>query len=414
MLRRRSTEVRLSAAIRLLGMSDVTRLRSSVRASSFTESVIREMTRLASLHGAINLGQGFPDFPAPQELKDAAARAIAEDHNQYPVTWGVPAFREAIAARYAQVYGMTVDPETEICVTCGSTEAMIATMLGVLDPGDEVVVFEPFYENYRPDAIIAGATSRLVTLRPPDWTFDEDEVRSAFGPRTRGLVINSPNNPTGKVFTRSELSFLAGLCVEHDVIAFTDEIYEHILYDGEEHVPLATMPGMAERTVTISALSKTYSVTGWRVGWAIASPPLMAGVRGVHDFMTVAAPGPFQIAGVTALGLPDSYHERMAAEYTERRDVMLRILEDAGVEVASPPAGAYYVMADCSHLGLGDDVATATHRVEQVGVATVPGSSFFSRVGGAQEAGARLLRFAFCKRLETLEAAGERLRALRG
>jgi aspartate/methionine/tyrosine aminotransferase len=391
----------------------VTNLRASAKASSFTESVIREMTRLANLHGAINLGQGFPDFPAPQEVKDAAARAIAEDHNQYPVTWGVPAFREAIAARYAQVYGMAVDPEAEICVTCGSTEAMIATFLGILDPGDEVVVFSPFYESYGPDAILAGAVTTMVTLSPPDWTFDEEELRAAFGPRTRAVVINSPNNPTGKVFARDELSLIAELCVQHDVAAFTDEIYEHILYDGAAHLPIATMPGMAERTVTISALSKTYSVTGWRVGWAIAAPALMAGIRPVHDFLTVAAAAPLQIAGVTALEMADSYYERTAAEYAERRALMLSILTESGFEVASAPAGAYYVMADCSHLGLGDDVATARHLVEEVGVATVPGSSFFARPKDRAEDGSHLLRFAFCKRLETLEAAGERLRSLR-
>ena len=385
----------------------MSRIRASVKASSFTESVIRDMTRLANQHGAINLGQGFPDFAAPEALKEAAARAIAEDHNQYPITWGVPAFREAIAAAYARDYGMEVDPETEICVTCGSTEAMIASMLGVLDPGDEVVVFEPFYENYGPDSIIAGAVPRLVPLTPPGWTFDDDELRAAFGPQTRAIVINSPNNPTGKVFSRSELTSIAELCIEHDVIAITDEIYEHITYDGVPHVPIATLPGMEDRTITISALSKTYSVTGWRVGWAIAAPALMAGIRPVHDFLTVAAPAPLQVAGITALGLPASYYERMRADYAERRDVMLQVLVDSGFEVASPPSGAYYVMADCSHLGLGDDVATARHLVEHVGVATVPGSSFVSDPAE----GAHLLRFAFCKKIETLEAAGERLRA---
>jgi aminotransferase len=385
----------------------MSKLRPSHKASSFTESVIRDMTRLANHHGAINLGQGFPDFAAPAVLKAAAAQAIAEDHNQYPITWGVPAFREAIAAKYARDYGMRVDPETEVCVTCGSTEAMIATMLGVLDPGDEVVVFEPFYENYRPDAILSGAVPRLVTLRPPDWTFDEAELRAAFSDRTRAVVINTPNNPTGRVFTREELEAIGELCVRHDAIAITDEIYEHIVYDGAGHVPMATIPGMEERTVTISALSKTYSVTGWRVGWAIAPTPLMAGIRSVHDFLTVAAAAPLQVAGITALALPSSYYEEMAAGYAARRETIMRILAEAGFE-ARAPSGAYYVMADCSHLGLGDDVATARHLVEHAGVAAVPGSSFFSDPAE----GSHLLRFAFCKELATLEAAGERLRRL--
>ncbi len=381
--------------------------RASSKASSFTESVIRDMTRLASRHGAINLGQGMPDFQAPDALKEAAIRAIAEDHNQYPITWGVHAFREAIAVAYARDYDMTIDPDREICVTCGSTEAMVASMLGVLDPGDEIVVFEPFYENYGPDAIITGATTKVVSLRSPDWTFDEAELRGAFGPGTRAIVINTPNNPTGKVFTRDELATIAELCIERDAVAITDEIYEHITYDGAVHVPIATLPGMADRTITISALSKSYSVTGWRVGWAIAAPALMAGIRPVHDFLTVAAPAPLQIAGVTAMQLPASYFERIRVEYAERRDVMLRVLAESGFEVASPPRGAYYVMADCSHLGVGDDVAAARHLVEHMGVAAVPGSSFVSDPAD----GAHLLRFAFCKRLETLEEAGNRLRS---
>ena len=385
----------------------VSRLRASIKASSFTESVIREMTRLAAVHDAINLGQGYPDFPAPEAIKLAAAQAIADDHNQYPVTWGDPGFREAIAAKYARDYGMAVDPETEICVTCGSTEAMIATLLGLLDAGDEVVLFEPFYENYGPDAILAGAAPRVVALRPPDWTFDEAELRAAFNDRTRAIVINTPNNPTGKVFSREELRAIADLCIRYDAFAVTDEIYEHILYDGAEHVPIASLDGMAERTVTISALSKTYAVTGWRVGWAVAPSALMAGIRPVHDFLTVAAAAPLQLAGITALALPAAYYEETAAGYAERREVMMRILADTGFE-ASPPAGAYYVMADASHLGLGDDVATAEHLVEEVGVATVPGGSFFSRPAE----GSHLLRFAFCKQIETLEAAGERLRTL--
>ncbi len=382
-------------------------MRGSIKASSFTESVIREMTRLSSLHDAVNLGQGYPDFPAPDVVKEAARQAIADDHNQYPVTWGVPEFREAIAAKYERAYGMAVDPETEICVTCGSTEAMIAAMLGLLDPGDEVVVFEPFYENYGPDSVIAGAIPRLVTLHPPDWTFDEAELRAAFGDRTRVIVLNTPNNPTGKVFSREELSLIAELCVSHDVVAITDEIYEHLTYDGARHVPIATIAGMEDRTVTISALSKSYSVTGWRVGWTVAPAELTNAIRTVHDFLTVAAPAPLQVAGITALGLPDSYYAGVVSDYLARREALMRILGEVGFE-AVPPRGAYYVMADISRLAYPDDVAAANDLVERIGVGTVPGSSFFSD----PKLGAHLLRFTFCKKLETLEAAGERLRTL--
>jgi aspartate/methionine/tyrosine aminotransferase len=384
------------------------KLHASRAASSFTESVIREMTRLAQVHDAVNLGQGFPDFPAPAEVKEAAERAIADDHNQYPITWGVPAFREAIAATYARDYDMSIDPEMEICVTCGATEAMSAAFLGLLDPGDEVVVFEPFYESYGPDAILSGASLRYVTLRPPHWTFDPDALTAAVGPRTRAIVVGTPHNPTGKVFTREELSQIAALCVAHDVIAITDEIYEHITYDGATHIPIATLPGMRDRTVTIGALSKTYAVTGWRVGWALAAPPLMAGIRATHDFLTVAAATPLQMAGVVALGLPASYYERMRADYQARRDVMLRVLRDAGL-AADVPQGAYYVMADISSLGQANDVAAARWLVEDVGVAAVPGSSFFSR----PDLGSHLLRFAFPKKLETLEEAGRRLLGIR-
>jgi aminotransferase len=387
-------------------MSTESRRATSVKAASFTESVIREMTRLADLHDAINLGQGYPDFPAPFELKEAAARAINEDHNQYPVTWGVPAFREAIAQTYLRRYGMTVDPETDICVTCGSTEAMMAAMLGLVDAGDEVVIFEPFYENYGPDVILTGATPRIVTLRPPDWTFDEADLDAAFGERTRAIVLNSPNNPTGKVFTRDELEAIAKRCVRWDAIAITDEIYEHLTYDGREHVPIATIDGMRDRTVTISALSKTYAVTGWRVGWAVADARLSAGIRAVHDFLTVAAAAPLQHAGIAALKMPQTYYDRIRLDYAKRRETMLAVLAEVGFE-ARPPEGAYYVMADIGHLGFEDDTKAALHLVEHVGVATVPGSSFFANAAD----GRRLLRFAFPKKLETLQAAGERLRA---
>jgi aminotransferase len=341
-----------------------------------------------------------------RRLKDAARRAIDSDLNQYPITWGERELRDAIAEKYGRTYAMHVDPERDVCVTCGSTEAMVASLLAVLDPGDEVVIFEPFYENYGPDTILAGAVPRLVPLRPPDWSFDPAELASAFNDRTRGIVVNTPNNPTGKVFSREELQAIAALCQKWDALAFTDEIYEHITYDGAEHVPIATLPGMEDRTVTISAMSKTYSVTGWRVGWAIASPELVKGIRTVHDFLTVGAPTPLQHAGVTALGLPDSYYQGIAEEYADRRALILELLGEAGFEVR-PPQGAYYVMADVGHLGLGSDVEVAAHLVRDQGVAVVPGSSFFSR----PELGSHVVRFSFCKRLETLRAAGERLRA---
>jgi aspartate/methionine/tyrosine aminotransferase len=376
----------------------------SRKAASFTESVIREMTRLALTHDAINLAQGFPDFPAPEEVKAAAQKAIAEDINQYAITWGARSFREAIAAKFERTYGVPVDPERQLCVTCGSTEGMIASLLAVIDPGDEVIVFEPYYENYGPDAILAGAVSRYVTLHEPDWTFDEGDLAAAFTSRTRGIILNTPNNPTGKVFTRDELEAIARLCQKFGVVAFTDEIYEHITYDGARHVPLATIAGMEDRTVTVNALSKTYSVTGWRVGWTISSSQLIDGIRKVHDFLTVGAAAPLQEAGVVALNLPPSYYELMAAQYLERRDLMLEILAGLGLPV-SPPRGAYYVMADIGHLGFANDVEAARHLVREAGVATVPGSSFYSR----PELGRNKIRFSFCKRLETLREAGDRL-----
>jgi aspartate/methionine/tyrosine aminotransferase len=384
-------------------------IRPSKKAVSFTESVIREMTRLAMLHDAINLAQGFPDFAAPEELKEAARKAIADDVNQYPITWGAQGFRHAIAREYRERYGMTwVDPERDVTVTCGSTEAMAASMLGVLDPGDEVVYFEPFYENYGPDAVLSGAVPRLVTLRPSDWTFDEAELAAAFNDRTRGIVINTPNNPTGKVFTRAELDVIAALCQRWGVVVFTDEIYEHIVYDGAVHVPPATVPGLEDRTVTISALSKTYAVTGWRVGWVVAPTQLSRGIRTVHDFLTVAAAAPLQEAGEVALSFPEEYYRRTADEYRERRDLWIDTLREVGFGV-EPPAGAYYVMADISGFAFPDDVRFSRHLAEDVGVAVVPGSSFYA----PPEKGAQLVRFAFCKKLETLKEAGERLRGLR-
>ena len=381
--------------------------RISRKAESFTESVIREMNRLAVAAGAVSLAQGFPDFPAPAELKDAAAAALHADINQYAITWGSWPLRDAIAAKTARFHrGWDLDPETQITVTCGATEGMIAAMLGLLDPGDEVIVFEPFYENYGPDAILSGAVPRYVTRHEPDWSIDPDELRAAVTPTTRAIVVNSPHNPTGKVFRRDELELIAGLCQEHDLLAFTDDIYEHIVYEGE-HIPLATLPGMADRTVSIDSMSKTYSVTGWRVGWVIASPLLSVGIRRAHDFLTVGAAAPLQQAAVTALGFPDAYYTSLAAAYRERRDTLLPALGEAGFRIHQP-AGAYYVMTDIRDLTDEDDVTFARRLILDPGVAGVPGSSFYSH----PELGRTKLRFAFPKRLETLRAATDRLARL--
>ena len=382
--------------------------RISAKAERFTESVIREMNRLAVDADAVSLAQGFPDFPCPPELKAAAAAAVDADINQYAITWGSKPLRDAIAASTPHQFPGwgAIDPETQVTVTCGATEAMIATMLGLLDPGDEIVVFEPFYENYGPDAILAGAVPRYVTLHEPDWAIDPDELRAAFGPRTRAIVINSPHNPTGKVFSRSELELIARLCLEHDALAFTDDIYEHIVYEGE-HIPLATLPGMADRTVSIHSMSKSYSVTGWRIGWAIAPADLSIGIRRVHDFLTVGAAAPLQAAAVVALGFSDRYYEDLVTGYRARRDTLVPALQDAGFRV-SEPAGAYYVMTDIRDLTQLDDVAFALRLIDDPGIAAVPGSSFFSR----PELGRTKLRFAFPKRLETLSAAAERLERL--
>ncbi len=383
-------------------------LRISHKAESFTESVIREMNRLAVAAGAVSLAQGFPDFACPPELKAAVTDAVERDHNQYAITFGAQPLREAIAAKTARFHPQWVlDPEAEITVVNGSTEGMIAAMLGLLDPGDELLVFEPFYENYGPDAILTGAVPRYVPLHEPDWSIDPDELRAAITPRTRGIVVNSPHNPTGKVFSRAELTLIAELCLEHDLIAFTDDIYQHLVYEGE-HVPLALLPGMRDRTVAIDSMSKTYSVTGWRVGWVLAPSDLTVGVRRVHDFLTVGAAAPLQTAAVAGLLMADSYYERLVADYRERRAVLLPALAAAGFRVHEP-AGAYYAMTDIRDLTDEDDVAFATRLIRDPGVAAVPGSSFFSR----PELGRTKLRFAFPKRLETLRAAAERLTRIR-
>ena len=384
----------------------------SERVEHFTESVIRDMTRQALLHGAVNLAQGFPDFPAPAEIKRAAQEAVGADINQYAITWGSKNLRNAIARQMGVWQGISVDPETQITVCCGSTEAMISTLLAVCNPGDEVVIFEPFYENYGPDAILSGAKPIFVKLRPPtsadgEWTFDEHELRAAFHPHTKAIILNTPNNPTGKVFSRAELEVIRDLCVEFNVVAITDEIYEHIIYDGVQHISIASLDGMADRTVTINGLSKTYSVTGWRVGWAVAAPNITNAIRKVHDFLTVGAPAPLQEAGAAALGLPPSYYQSLAVSYCERRDRLMAGLTEAGFRCFRP-RGAYYVMTDVSSFGYANDLDFVKYLVQKVGVAAVPGSSFYHH----PRDGSQQVRFAFCKRADTLDEAGKRLKKL--
>ena len=392
----------------------MSKLTGSRKATQFTESVIREMTRLNQQYGGVNLSQGFPDFPAPDLVKEAAIAAIRADVNQYAVTWGTRALREAIATQFERRFGVPVSADEQVTVCCGATEAMMATMMAIIDPGDEVIVFEPFYENYGPDAILSGATPRYVTLHEPDaaagrsdWTFDPDELAAAFSDRTRAIILNTPNNPTGKVFTRAELETIAALCRHWDVVAISDEIYEHIVYDGWRHVPIASLDGMAERTVTINSLSKTYSVTGWRVGWAISPPSLTGAIRKVHDFLTVGAAAPLQEAGVAALQVPDTYYAELAASYTRRRDCLLDILMRRQFR-CYVPRGAYYIMTDIADFGYPDDVQFARYLVSEVGVAAVPGSSFYRHPAR----GRTKLRFCFCKRDETLAEAGRRLARL--
>ncbi len=365
------------------------------------------MTRLAVMHGAVNLAQGMPDFPAPDAIKEAARQAISEEHNQYTITWGAKNFRDAIASHYLRRHSLEFDPEREVTVVCGSTEAMIAALLATTNPGEEVIVFEPYYENYGPDTWLCGAERRLVRLHPPDWTFDPDELRRAFNPRTKAIIVTTPHNPTGKVFSRGELVQVAELCQEFDTLAITDEIYEHILYDGAEHVPLMKLAGMRDRTILVNSLSKTFSVTGWRVGWMLASPDITDSIRKVHDFLTVNAAAPMQQAGVLALGLDEGFYADLRGHYLQRRDLMLDVLERSGFRCFHP-RGAYYIMADISGFGYPDDLEFARHLLEHVGVAAVPGSSFFED----PRHGAGLIRFCFCKKFETLNEAARRIAKL--
>ncbi|HUX09776.1 MAG TPA: aminotransferase class I/II-fold pyridoxal phosphate-dependent enzyme [Terriglobia bacterium] len=380
----------------------------SRKAQQFTESVIREMTRLALRHGAVNLAQGFPDFAAPAEVKEAAVRAVQADINQYAITWGTREFRRAIAERFEKDSGLAIDPEQEVTVCCGATEAMIASLLAVVNPGEEVVVFEPFYENYGPDAIISGAVPRFVPLRPPDWTFDPEELAAAFNERTRALILNTPNNPTGKVFSLEELEAIAGIVRNSNAYVITDEIYQYLVYEDRRHISMAALPGMRERSITINSMSKTYSVTGWRVGYAIAPPPITQAIRKMHDFLTVGAAAPLQQAGITALRFDDGYYHKLREDYLKRRDRLLAALGDAGFQCFKP-YGAYYIMTDVSGFGFPDDIEFTRHLIENVGVAAVPGSSFYSQ----RSLGSQQVRFTFCKKDTTLDEAARRLMKLK-
>jgi aminotransferase len=402
--------------------TDIARRMLSAKAEKFTESVIREMTRLALKHNAVNLSQGFPDFAAPEVIKEAARQAISDDINQYAITWGAKVLRDAIVEKFERTQGIRVDPEREITICCGSTEAMMSAMMAIINPGDEIVVFEPYYENYGPDAILSGATPRFVKMKPPAnendvWSYDHDELAAAFGPKTKAIILNTPNNPTGKIFTRAELEFIRDLCVRWNAYCITDEIYEHILYDGTEHITMARIDGMRERTIVINGMSKTYSVTGWRVGWAIAPAETTAAIRKVHDFLTVGAAAPLQQAGATALKQPQAYYDKLAVTYVEKRARLLKILTASGFKVYKP-RGAYYIMTDISAFPDPDpkrfpaatrDVRFAKYLVEEIGVASVPGSSFYNNPND----GATQVRFTFCKKEETLAAAEQRLAKLR-
>jgi aspartate/methionine/tyrosine aminotransferase len=404
-------------------MAQISRRMISAKAEQFTESVIREMTRLAMKHGAVNLSQGFPDFAAPAEVKEAARQAISDDINQYAITWGAKPLRDAIVEKFERTQSVRYDAEREITICCGSTEAMMSAMMAIINPGDETVVFEPFYENYGPDAILSGASPRFVRMKPPsektpDWSFDREELVAAFGPNTKAIILNTPNNPTGKVFTRSELEFIRDLCVRWNSYCITDEIYEHILHDGTEHVSMAQLEGMRERTIVINGMSKTYSVTGWRVGWALAPPEPTQAIRKVHDFLTVGAAAPLQQAGASALHSPQTYYDNLAVTYAKKRARLLKILEDTGF-IVYKPRGAYYIMTDISRFEFAADdprfasgtrdVAFAKYLVQEIGVACVPGSSFYNN----PQDGASQVRFTFCKKEETLAAAEERFKRLR-
>jgi aspartate/methionine/tyrosine aminotransferase len=381
----------------------------SRRAEGFTESVIREMTRLCQAYDAINLAQGFPDFDPPNVVKSAASKAIRDGYNQYSTTHGVPSLRQAIADKMSTYNHVPCNPDDNVTVTCGTTEGMISSLLALLNPGEEVVIFEPFYENYGPDSILSGAKCRYVALEEPSFRIDEEKLKAAFSRKTKAVIVNTPHNPTGRVFTRHELELIRDLCMEYDAFAITDEIYEHILYDGRKHVSIASLDGMANRTMTISGFSKTYSATGWRVGYVIAPKKLTGAVRKVHDFLTVCAPTPLQEACIAALKLPLSYYRDLRALYAKSRELLLQTLEDASF-ICTIPEGAYYVWTDIRRTGFKNDRKLAEHLIKKIGVGAVPGSSFYH----IPSRGRLKLRFSFSKRPRTIEMAASRLSNFRG
>jgi aspartate/methionine/tyrosine aminotransferase len=378
---------------------------TATRIAFFTESVIREMTRIADQHGAINLAQGFPDFDPPEALLAAAERALREGYNQYSITWGSPRFRQALARKQSRFMGLELDADAHITATCGSTEAMMAALMTVCNPGDRVIVFSPFYENYGADTILSGAEPVFVPLRPPDFRFDPQELRSAFQKGVKALVLCNPSNPTGRVFRREELQTIASLAQEYDAFVITDEVYEHIIYEPNRHTYIASLPGMFERTISCSSLSKTYAVTGWRLGYVIAPEQISEGIRKVHDFLTVGAPAPLQEAAVTALEFPDTYYQELQASYTRRREIQLEQLKSLGFSFTEPE-GAYYVLVDISSYGFSEDTDFCVWMAREIGLAAVPGSSFF------REPVNHLIRLNFAKREETLTEVGERLARL--
>lgn len=379
----------------------------SVKTKLFGESVIREMTRLSREYNAVNLAQGFPDFPAPEFIKESAIEAIKKDINQYSYTWGSPRLRKALSERYLKRYNFSFDPEREITICCGSTEAIISSLMAILDPDEEVIIFEPFYENYTPGAILTGAKPVYVKLYEPEWNFKKEELEKAFSKKTKAIIVNNPHNPTGKVFNRDELEIIAELCIKHNCIAITDEIYEYIIYDGKEHILLASLDGMRERTITVSGLSKTFSITGWRIGYAIAPEKISSSIRKVHDFLTVCAPSPLQEACAAVLNNYEDYYKKLRMDYERKKDILMNFLEEAGFK-AFKPSGAYYIMTDISDFGFPNDWEFIRFLIKEVGVSGVPGSSFYHDDSGNQK-----VRFCFCKKDETLYEAGRKLKKLK-